>query len=165
MALQFCKDIQSFVHHACQAHRKLGQKPWRARRANKAHRRLRRRLRQLCQRPLRYPKAEAFRKRLRGPEQKHLFTCFRRPNVPPTNNQAERSLRPLVIMRKTIHGTRSKAGLENHSILRSLFETARRQGKKAHQFFLDLFTKDAARAQEALYRNARGDKPAPPRRC
>ena len=73
--------------------------------------------------------------------------------VPPTNNQAEQSLRPVVSMRKVIQGTRSQTGLENHSVLRSLFETAKRQGKKAHHFFLDLFTKDIAQAQAALYRN------------
>ena len=43
-------------------------------------------------------------------------------------------------MRKVIQGTRSEKGLENHSVLRSLFETARRQGKKPQNFFLDLFT-------------------------
>ena len=119
----------------------------------------------MCKTSLRYKRAEAFRKRLLGPEQKHLFTCFGRPNVPPTNNQAERSLRPVVIMRKVIQGTRSDKGLENHSVLRSLFETARRQGKKPHQFFQDLFTKNTPQAQAALYRNAPAAKPRPPLRC
>ena len=105
------------------------------------------------------------RKRLMGPEQKHFFTCFRRPNVPPANNLAERSLRPVVILRKVVHGTRSSQGLENHSVLRSLFETARRQGKKAHHFFLDLFTKNTPQAQVALYRNPLPEKPPPPLRC
>jgi len=160
-ARQFCQAIQGFVHDACQAHRILARKPWRARRAKKQHRALRHQLQALCRNRLRHPKAEAFRKRLSGPEQKHFFTCFRRPNVPPTNNQAERSLRPVVIMRKVVQGTRSEKGLENHSVLRSLFETARRQGKKPHLFFLDLFTKDTAQAQAALYR-----KPlSPPLRC
>lgn len=76
-----------------------------------------------------------------------VFTCFGRPGVPPTNNQAERSLRPLVIMRKVVQGTRSDKGLENHSVMRSLFETARRQGKKPQEFFLTLLTKTTARAQ------------------
>jgi hypothetical protein len=89
---------------------------------------------------------------LLGPDQELLFTCFRQPGVPPTNNQAERSLRPVVIMRKVIQGTRSEKGLENHCVIRSLFETAKRQGKKPHTFFLDLFTKDTADAQAALYR-------------
>jgi hypothetical protein len=55
-------------------------------------------------------------------------------------------------MRKVIQCTRSDKGLENHSVLRSLLETARRQGKQPCQFFLDLFTKDTAQAQRALYR-------------
>ena len=81
-----------------------------------------------------------------------FLTCFRRPGVPPTNNQAERSLRPIVIMRKVIQGTRSDKGLENHSVLRSLFETAKRQDRQAQRFLLDLFTKNTTEAQAALYR-------------
>jgi transposase len=161
-ARRFCQNIQGFVRTACQAHHRLAKGPWRAKTAKRKGRALRRQLRALCQTPLHYPRAEAFRKRLLGPEQKYLFTCFRRPNVPPTNSQAERSLRPLVIMRKVIQGTRSEKGLENHSVLRSLFETARRQGRKPHQFFLDLFTKDTAQAQAALYRKPLKGKARPP---
>jgi len=62
-------------------------------------------------------------------------------------------LRPVVIMRRVIQGTRSDQGLENHSVLRSLFETARRQGKKVHLCFQDLFTKDTPQAQAALHRH------------
>jgi len=164
-ALEFCHKVQAFVHDACQAHHRLGRGRWRAKSAKRKARQLRRQLRRLCRTPLHYPKAETFRKRLLGPEQKHLFTCFRRPNVPPTNNQAERSLRPVVIMRKVVQGTRSVHGLENHSVLRSLFETARRQGKKPHQFFLDLLTKTTAQAQAALYRAPLKAKPRPSMRC
>ena len=161
LAHQFCQKVQGFVHTACQAHHQLSKGPWRAKAAKKKGQALRRKLRAVCKNLLRYNKAEAFRQRLLGPEQKHFFTCFRHPNVPPTNNQAERSLRPVVIMRKVIQGTRSVKGLENHNVLRSLFETARRQGKKAHHFFGDLFTKDTAQAQEALYRKPANTKPQP----
>jgi len=160
-ARQFCQKIQGFVQTTCQAHHQLSKGPWRAQAAKKKGQALRRQLQALCKNPLQYERAEAFRQRLRGPEQKHLFTCFRHPKVPPTNNQAERSLRPVVIMRKIIHGTRSDKGLENHSVLRSLFETARRQGKKPRQFFLDLFIKNTAEAQAALYRRAATAKPRP----
>jgi len=164
-AHQFCQDVQGFVRAACQAHHRLCQGPWRPKTAKRKARALRRELRKLCRTPLQYPKAKAFRKRLLGPEQKHFFTCFRRPHVPPTNNQAERSLRPVVIMRKVVQGTRSDKGLENHSVLRSLFETARRQGRKPHQFFLDLLTKTTAKAQAALFRKPLSRKPRPPLRC
>jgi hypothetical protein len=74
-------------------------------------------------------------------------------------------LRPLVIMRKIVQGTRSQKGLENHSVLRSLFETARRQGKKPHEFFQVLLTQTTAQAQAALYRKPLKRKPRPPLRC
>ena len=146
-ACHFCQNIQAWVGAACQAHHRLTRGRWRAKSAKRQGQALRCQLRALCALPLRHPKAEAFRKRLGGREQKLLFTCFRRRHVPPTNNQAERSLRPLVIMRKIVQGTRSAKGLENHSVLRSLFETARRQGKKPHEFFLALFTRTTAQAQ------------------
>jgi transposase len=71
----------------------------------------------------------------------------------PTNNQAERSLRPVVIMRKVIQGTRSDKGMENHTVLRSLLETPKRQDKNPHRFLFDLVTMSTAEAQAALYRN------------
>ena len=53
-------------------------------------------------------------------------------------------------MRKVVLGTRSAKGLENHAVLRSLFETARRQGSQPQRFFLQLLTKNTAQAQAAL---------------
>lgn len=153
-AQQFCSDIEGWVRTACEAHRRLCRGAWRAKTARQCHQALRRQLRWLCRQPLRYPRVEAFRKRLLGPEQKYFFTCFRRPKVPPTNNQAERSLRSAVIMRRIVQGTRSAEGLENHSVLRSLLETARRQGKRPHQFLLQLFTCTTLQAQAALYRRS-----------
>lgn len=158
----FCQDIQSLVHDLCAAHRRLCQQPWRAKQAKAEGRRWRQRLQNLCSRPLRHPRAEAFRQRLAGPEQAHFFTCFRQRGVPPTNNQAERSLRSVVIMRKVIQGTRGEQGLSNHSVLRSLLETARRQGRPPHQFFLQLFTQTTAQAQAALYHKDLNGKPRPP---
>ena len=164
-ARQFCQNIQGWVRTACQAHQRLCRGRWRAKSAKRKGQALRRQLQVLCAAPLRPPRAEAFRKRLSGPEQNLLFTCFRRPHVPPTNNEAERSLRPLVIMRKIVQGTRSEKGLENHSVLRSLFETARRQGKKPQEFFLALLTKTTAQAQAALYRRPLKKNPRLPLRC
>ena len=68
-------------------------------------------------------------------------------------------------MRKVVQGTRSEKGLENHSVLRSLFETARRQGKKPHEFFLTLLTKPTPQAQAALYRKPLEKNPRQPLRC
>ncbi len=161
-ARQFSQNIQAWVRDACQAHRKLCTGRWQAKAAKAKGNCLRRRLNQLCKAPLRYPRAESFRQRLLGKEQKLLLTCFNHPDVPPTNNQAERSLRPVVIMRRVIQGTRCDKGLENHSVMRSLFETAKRQGKKVHCFFEALFTRSTEQAQAALYRNPLEEKNASP---
>jgi hypothetical protein len=167
-ARRFCAKVQELIGRACQAHRKLHQARWRPKAARAKERALRRQLAGLGRKPLRYPPAEHFRKRLMGSEQKHMFTFLRHKNVPPTNNQAERSLRPLVIMRKVLQCTRGPKGLENQSVLHSLQETVRRQGKKPHQFFLDLFHLNTVQAQAALYRkapNAKRGKPPRPMRC
>jgi hypothetical protein len=152
-ARQFCRDIQDFVRTACQVHRRLERGPWRAKAARRQAQRLSQQLRGLCRQPLGHPRTESFRQRLVGKEHKHLFTCFRHRDVPPTNSQAEQSMRPVVLMRHVVHCTRSPKGMENHSVLRSLFETAHRQGRKVHQFFYQLFTKSTPQAQAALYRN------------
>jgi transposase len=109
----------------------------------------------LCRQSLGFKPAETLRKFLIGPEQKNLFTFLRVPGVPPTNNQAEQSLRYLVIFRKVCFGTRSQSGLLTHSILPSLVHTARRQGVHPREFLQTLLTADTASAQKALYNNSR----------
>lgn len=58
-----------------------------------------------------------------------LFVFVRFPNVSSDNNPAERILRHTVIARKIQGGTRSAKGSETKSILTSLFNTWRLQGK------------------------------------
>lgn len=58
-----------------------------------------------------------------------LLTFVADPAVPPDNNLAERSLRPLVIARKVSGGTRSAAGSATAMALASLFATWRAQGR------------------------------------
>jgi hypothetical protein len=57
-----------------------------------------------------------------------LLTCLTEHGVPPTNNAAERSLRPVVIARKISGGTRSELGTMTKMALASLFGTWRLQG-------------------------------------
>lgn len=52
-----------------------------------------------------------------------LFTFVRFPNIPSTNNLAERSLRHSVVQRKIFGGTRSEKGSQTKTILGSLFGT------------------------------------------
>jgi transposase len=57
------------------------------------------------------------------------FNCIIYPILPMDNNQAERSLRPLVVMRKIIGCLRSKVGVRTHEIMMSLISTWKKQGK------------------------------------
>jgi transposase len=69
-----------------------------------------------------------------------LFVFVARPDVPPDNNAAERSLRHLVTARKISGGTRSPHGTDTTMTLASLFGTWRAQGidplRAAHQLLL-----------------------------
>lgn len=69
-----------------------------------------------------------------------LLTVVADPAVPPDNNLAERSLRPLVIARKISGGSRSAAGSATAMALASLFATWRAQGRDplaaCHQLLL-----------------------------
>ena len=58
---------------------------------------------------------------------KELFVFVAHPEVPPDNNAAERSLRPVVISRKISGGTRSERGTETKMALASIFGTWRTQ--------------------------------------
>ena len=51
--------------------------------------------------------------------EKYLL-CVREPNIPMTNNKAERSLRPLVIKRKVSFGSKTQKGADVMSILLSV---------------------------------------------
>ncbi|MGD0627029.1 MAG: IS66 family transposase [Thermodesulfobacteriota bacterium] len=150
----FCDRVMDLGSRLCDAGQKLksGDIPWKA--AAKIEKRFVTQLSNLCKRPLRFKPAETLRAYLAGPEQKFLFTFLRRPGVPPTNNHAEQSLRPLVIFRKICFGTRSESGLKTHSILPSLVQTARRQGVHPRKFLQTLLTADTATAQAALYNNS-----------
>jgi hypothetical protein len=61
--------------------------------------------------------------------QEELFQFVLEPDVPADNNLAERSLRPLVVMRKISGGTRSPAGSQTPLILASLFATWAARGR------------------------------------
>jgi transposase len=69
-----------------------------------------------------------------------LFTFVAVPGVPPTNNAAERALRPLVIARKVSGGTRSAAGSTCRMVLASIAATARLRGLDPTETFVAILT-------------------------
>ena len=150
----FCQKVGELIGRACKAGHLYLQGHLTDSQARSQEQTFRAELTRLCRRPFAFPDLEAFRQRLLGKEQELFFTFLRHPGVPPTNNQAEQSLRPIVIMRKIIHGTRGQIGLENHSVLHTLIQTARRQQRPVRQFLETLLTSPSATAQVALYHNS-----------
>ena len=67
-----------------------------------------------------------------------LFTFVVNPAVPPTNNEAERDLRPLVIARKVWGGTRSPQGSVDAARRATLFGTWRARGLNPFHQVYDL---------------------------
>lgn len=57
----------------------------------------------------------------------HLFTFLRHQKVDPTNNRAERSLRPAVIHRKISCGNKTRKGADTWQILASVITTTEQQ--------------------------------------
>lgn len=152
-SVAFCKKIESFVSRLCKLGRQLRGKRLTLHKAREMIPSLERQLKRFADRPLDYAPAETLRDRLMNKDHDKLFTFMRVPGVEPTNNHAERSLRFLVIMRKICFGTRSEAGTESHSVLPSLLETARRQGKNRIEFLTALLTKPLPEARSALFNN------------
>ena len=96
------------------------------------HAKAERRLDRLLAMPVATPAgAELHRqtKRWRG----QFFTFMTDREVPPTNNAAERALRPSVIFRKVTNGFRSLWGADVHALIRSVIGTGRLNGLSAHQ--------------------------------
>ena len=151
----FCDATVLLFQEACHGANELDS----AKRARKTSaprllKRCERQLDRLCARPLAHEKAETFRKRLLGKERHQWFEFLRRPNVPPTNNLAERAIRPAVIRRKTSFGTRSPDGSKNLAVLTSLVQTAKLQGRHPLRFLESLFSRSPDEAARNLYRNA-----------
>ena len=150
VAVRFCENIKTLFQEACKVTIPASRKEQKILIA-----RLRVKLDSLCQNPLAFAKAETLRKRLLpdSPEYEHLF-AFITHNGPPTNNHAERSLRPLVIFRKICLGTRSSTGSHNIALFASLSQTATLQGSDILNVFQLLFRPSPNPAHDALFGSA-----------
>ncbi len=74
------------------------------------------------------PDNHRFAKRLRK-QRPHLFTFLSHEGVEPTNNRAERQIRPAVVVRKISAGNRTDAGAHTHEVLTSLLATFHQHGR------------------------------------
>lgn len=89
---------------------------------------LERRLDALLEWRLTEAKNRRIQKRIRKHRQ-HLLTFLYLDYVEPTNNLAERQIRPLVLQRKISAGNRSEWGAHLHSVLMSVYATCRQSGR------------------------------------
>jgi transposase len=69
----------------------------------------------------------AIRKRI-GKRREWILTCLHEPAAEPTNNRAERELRPAVIARKLSCGNKTDAGKRSFEVLRSVASTCCKRG-------------------------------------
>ena len=67
-----------------------------------------------------------------------ILTFLEEQEVEPTNNRAERALRPAVVARKISGGNRTEKGAEAHAVLMSIIQTCRQNGTNIIDFGKDL---------------------------
>lgn len=152
-AVTFCRRLKEFASQCCELGRQLHEKRLSQSKARAMIPSLEKQLRKFASKPVDYPAAKTLRDRIMNKDFDKLFTFLRIKGVEPTNNHAERSVRPMVIMRKICFGTRSQAGSQSHGVLPSLLETVRRQGKNRIKFLVTLLTQSQANARKTLFVN------------
>ena len=146
----FFEDIKQFVKRGCRFYRlrREGKLSKSKQAAEKAW--LDKRLQDLSQRNVTHEKAITLQARiLRHYSEWLVFVDD--PRVPPTNNLAERALRPLVVLRKITFGHRSQGGGDRMASIMTVAETARRHGRRASDVFYELFTRPPTRVLRRLY--------------
>ncbi len=87
------------------------------------------------------PDEERVANRLRK-RRRHLFTFLDHPAVEPTNNRAERALRPAVIARKLSCGNKTQRGKRTWEILASVAATCRQRGQDFVEYLRARLTLD-----------------------
>jgi len=93
--------------------------------------------------PIKHKDTRRLRKRIIKYNQE-LFTFLDNPLVEPTNNRAERQLRPNVIMRKITFGNRSALGASNQAVMMSIIQTGVLNGIEPLDISLALSVKPLA---------------------
>ena len=147
---QFFEDVRNFVKRGCRFHRQRAASQLRARGQAREKAWLRAEQSRLETILVSHEKATTLQARLLNHTDQWLV-FLDDPRVPPTNNLAERALRPLVILRKITFGHRSDAGAARMAKLMTVGETARRHGHRASDIYFELFTRPPDRVLRKLY--------------
>jgi transposase len=147
-SVRFCHQLTRLLRFACHVTIPNGK---RAR--EKLTERMLRTLDRICgATALAHAKAETLRSRLvPGAREYEQVFAFIRFGGPPTNNHAERALRPLVIFRKVCLGSRSRTGSENVTIFSSLAQSTKLQEGNVIDLFQALFAGSASQAHAQIF--------------
>jgi hypothetical protein len=152
-AFRFFDAVKSFVKRGCEFHQRRDRLSRKRREDESAW--LRRKLGRLATWKLDHDKALTLQERIKRYRDCWLvFLDDRR--VPPTNNLAERCLRPLVILRKITFGHRTPAAAAAMARLMTIKETAKRHGRKVLDLFYRLCTQPPDRVLRHLYAGSPG---------
>ena len=146
----FFQAVREFVKRGCSFHRLREKGSLNATQIAAEKTWLREELLRLEKRAVKHAKALTLQSRIVTYHSEWL-TFVDDARVPPTNNLAEQSLRPLVVLRKITFGHRSREGGERMATIMSVAETARRHGHRASQLFLALMTHPPNKVLRQLY--------------
>jgi transposase len=80
-------------------------------------------------------------------DQGRVLQFLRNPSVEPTNNRAERALRPAVIARQLSHGSKNERGAGAYSAFASVIQTAAKKAISTFDTLHNLFSSKTAQAQ------------------
>ena len=156
----FCTEVGEFVRRSCAFYRQRLGGELTGEALALEERWLRLRLQRLILAPLAKPKSQDQDKskalQLQGRSLRHReewLVFVDDPSVPPSNNLAERALRPLVLLRKITFGSRSAAGASRLAVLMTIGSTAKRLGHKASGIYYEVLTRPPRRVTEGLYQS------------
>jgi transposase len=153
-ASTFFRDVKEWVRRGCRFYHQRRRGELSAEQLTAEEQWIREELLRLESCPLDHEKAVTLQNRIR----KHAgqwLVFLDDPRVPPTNNLAERALRPLVVLRKITFGHRSPAGAKRMATLMSIQETAKRHHRRPTAIFYRLYTHPPNRVLRYLYAGRR----------
>jgi transposase len=147
-AWQFFDAVKAWVKRGCEFHRQRAELSRRRQADEKAW--LRKELDRLVAAAVDHEKAATLQERI-----KRYADCWLvfldDPRVPPTNNHAERCLRPLVILRKITFGHRTPSGAQRMAWIMTVKETAKRHGRRVIDVLYRLCTQFPDRVLRYIY--------------
>jgi transposase len=146
----FFEDVKQWVKRGCQFHRQRARNELSSQALAAEEAWLRSELSHLRSCPLEHEKALTLQARIERHHDEWLVFVDD-PRVPPTNNLAERKLRPLVVLRKITFGHRTDAGARRMAKIMTVKETAKAHGHKVTDFLYYLQTHSPTQSLRHLY--------------